>query len=620
MVDQHEGTLQNLAQMFKAMDEESVAIMATNLKILMIVMDHDLKLQYGNDVFFNLVGWKQEEVIGQDYVQNFIPAEMTFLVGTTLREIIDKQTNNYSGSNQVLTRDRGVRFVNWNSVHLRAEDGKTQGMLCIGIDITEYNSMRNILGRADREKNIILENVREPVVYHDDEGRISWANQAFLDLTGTSSKMLIGTYCHHLFTESDQARLESSTYNSIASGQVQEGQVKFLDGTEWISKAFIITGDELHSGKVMRVMFPAKKEDEKLLSVPSQTSLSRRVITRIIYETNETIHAEGVGVFSDAMAQVMEQARIVQADRTVPVLIEGETGTGKEVVARFIHNDYKSNNIPFVDINCAAITPTIFESELFGYEGGSFTGGRPGGQKGKLDIAKGGTLFLDEIGEIPVSIQAKLLRVLQEKEYYPVGGLSKKSADVRLICATNVDLEQSMLEGTFRRDLFYRLEAFRIHIPALRERPEDIIPLARMFLVSMAKTKNKQFSSISDAAARILLAHTWPGNVRQLRNVMERLVLTFDDKELKPEHLHFLKKSEGNAAANTNHELLQSITEAEDLVLPEQQLNLQEFTDQIIRKSLKIHGGNKTQTAIYLGMSRRSLTYRLKQMGMTNND
>lgn len=603
----------SIEQVVQAMDVHSFEIMAKELNLLIIVLDQDLKLQYGNDLFFALVGWKPEEVLDRDYVQSFIPVEMTFVVRSTLREIIDKKTSSYSGSNQVLTHSRGTRYVNWNSIHLQSRDGQPAGMLCVGLDITEHSSLQNTLNMVNMERRIILENIKEPVVYQDENGRISWVNEAFLDAAGTSRQTTIGSYWYHLFNELGQPNSSLSTDTSMNLASYESSIAVFPDGSEWICRNFDIAPDKMHPSKTMKVMLPARK-DIKANSQPAANKEKKDFAT-ILLRNSDYRYQEGIGIFSAVMENVMTQARIIQGDRSVPVLIEGETGTGKEIVARFIHNGNGGLNRPFVDINCAAITPTIFESELFGYEGGAFTGSRPGGQKGKLDMAEGGTLFLDEIGEIPVSIQAKLLRVIQQKEYYRVGGLAKKTTDVRLICATNVNLEQSILEGTFRRDLFYRLEAFRIHIPPLRERMDDIIPLSIMFLRSMSKEKGKKFDSISSGAADFLINYSWPGNVRQLRNVIERVVLMYDDREMKPKHLQFLEpyqiKKEGNERNNT-----MNLSDEKDFQLPGDKLNLQKLSDRIIIKALELNQGNRTKTAIYLGMSRRSLSYRLQQIAL----
>lgn len=320
---------------------------------------------------------------------------------------------------------------------------------------------------------------------------------------------------------------------------------------------------------------------------------------------------ENMGVFSRSMHNVLELAERLHHDRSVPVLLEGETGTGKELIARYIHHGQGQSTLPFVALNCAALTPSIFESELFGYEGGAFSGALPKGHRGKLDLACGGTLFLDEISEIPPELQSKLLRVIQEKEYYRVGGLKIIQTDVRLICAANQRLEQLVERGLFRADLFYRLNVGRIYLPPLRQRKEEILPLALMFLNDLAEKKNKKCKSISDSAARILMDYRWPGNIRELRNLMEWLTLRYDDQELQPFHLDKIFDS-----TERTDLLAQSTNENNhnDIDLPQDSMPLADISNAIIIKALEMHRGNKTETAKYLGISRSSLYYRLKHI------
>lgn len=317
-----------------------------------------------------------------------------------------------------------------------------------------------------------------------------------------------------------------------------------------------------------------------------------------------------MGVYSEVMHETMQLAGRMHQDRSVPILIEGETGTGKELVARYIHYGDGHSTRPFVALNCAALTPSIFESELFGYEAGAFSGGLPRGHQGKLDLANEGTLFLDEIAEISTGLQAKLLRVIQEKEYYRVAGLKEIKTDVRIICATNQKLKHRVEQGLFRADLFYRLNVGRLHIPALRERKEDILPLALMFLNQLAEQKKKRCKTISDSAVRILLDYTWPGNVRELRNLMEWITLRYDDEELQPFHLDMLIRTTETVA-----KIEQSNTDKyNNIALPRDSMPLADISNAIIIKALEKHYGNKTETAKYLGISRSSLYYHLKHM------
>ncbi len=307
--------------------------------------------------------------------------------------------------------------------------------------------------------------------------------------------------------------------------------------------------------------------------------------------------------FSNRMAPLIEQVKILHHDRSLPVLIEGETGTGKEVIARLIHFGEECTAAPFIDLNCAALAPSVFESELFGYEAGAFTGSLPKGQKGKLDLAFGGTLFLDEITEMPLELQAKLLRILQEKEFYRVGGLKKIKTDVRIICATNTDIEAKVEQGAFRRDLFFRLNAARIHLPPLRQRKDEIIPLSESFLARFTKEKKKCFEGISKKACEVLISYDWPGNIRELKNLIEYAVVMYNDTQLKTEHLDHLFRFKTGIK-----------TKSDSTLLPPANFFLVKHTNKIILEALRMHKGNKTDTARYLGMPVRTLYRRLQRL------
>jgi formate hydrogenlyase transcriptional activator len=229
---------------------------------------------------------------------------------------------------------------------------------------------------------------------------------------------------------------------------------------------------------------------------------------------------------SDALRKVLEQvSKVAPTDSTV--LIQGETGTGKELIARAIHNRSKRANRAFIRVNCGAIPPSLIASELFGHEKGSFTDALQR-RLGRFESADGGTIFLDEIGELPAETQVALLRVLQEREFERVGGNQPISIDVRVLTATNKDLKAAVAEGTFRRDLFYRLNVFPIHVPGLRERRDDIPLLAEYLIDRYAKRVGKRITQISKKALDLLQAYDWPGNIRELQNVIERAVILSD--------------------------------------------------------------------------------------------
>lgn len=294
--------------------------------------------------------------------------------------------------------------------------------------------------------------------------------------------------------------------------------------------------------------------------------------------------------------------------RDAGVLVQGESGAGKELFARLIHAESPRAAYPFVALNCAAFSAEIIESELFGYEKGAFTGARSEGKQGLLEVADGGTLFLDEVIDLHPEIQAKLLRVLEEKEFFPLGGTRKRMVDIRILAATNQDLWKAAGDGRFRKDLYFRLATIRIDLPSLRERPEDIIPLAHYFLEQFNDKYHRRFRDLSTEAEHILLSHSWPGNVRELRNTIERLVLLENDDTVLARHLHFLQEEPGGNSRPSSDKLL--------VALPDEGISLEELEQRIIAQAYEKCGRNKSKTARFLSMPRHVLIYRLKKHGI----
>jgi DNA-binding NtrC family response regulator len=334
----------------------------------------------------------------------------------------------------------------------------------------------------------------------------------------------------------------------------------------------------------------------------------------LVSARNRLREVDGVGPIiaeSPAMRAILREARILHTDPSVPVLIEGETGTGKELVARTIHYGDESTDLPFLAINCAAIPHELFESELFGHEAGAFTGSRTGGSQGKLEQAGKGTLFLDEVAEMPLSLQPKLLRALQERTFFRVGGMKKRAFTARLVCAGNRDMAAMVEKGSFRRDLYHRLRVGYIRIPPLRERREDILPLAEYFLRREAKKKKKKFREITPEALAALARHPWPGNIREMENAIERAVLLHEGTALSLEHLEFQEQN-SPAAGREPPAPSASPPLRPDLALPEEGLDLEAHIDTLVRAALDRFQGNQVKAAKYLGISRFALRRRLQ--------
>ena len=318
----------------------------------------------------------------------------------------------------------------------------------------------------------------------------------------------------------------------------------------------------------------------------------------LLYENallQEKARREGllVGGRSPAMRKVLELIdKVAPTDATVLVL--GESGTGKELVARRIHHTSPRRDKPLVAVHCATFPENLLESELFGYERGAFTGANRR-KVGHFEYADGGTIFLDEVGELPASVQAKLLRFLQERQFTRLGGVEPVRVDVRVIAATNRDLEREVREGRFREDLFYRLNVFPIELPPLRERREDIPLLVEHFL----RQRNRPPDVISPEAMEALLAYDWPGNVRELENVIERALILAGEGRITPDLLPF-----GRPKAGAKVEL------------PDEGVNLEEVERELITQALEKAGWNKAKAAKLLGITRRRLYSRMEALGI----
>jgi len=312
----------------------------------------------------------------------------------------------------------------------------------------------------------------------------------------------------------------------------------------------------------------------------------------------------------------------VAASEATTILVQGESGTGKDLIAKTIHYESSRQNGPFVAINCSAIPETLMEAELFGHERGAFTDAKQM-KKGLFETANGGTLFLDEIGELSPLLQAKLLRVLEDQVIRRVGGVRDMQVDVRVIAASNRDLERAVREGHFRQDLYYRLAIIAIFIPPLRERTEDILPLVDFFIDWYNRKFKKAIRGISPETRRLLLAHGWPGNVRELKNSIERAMILEEESILRPVYMPF---AVGEAARSGQTAFEHSSTPADGggkslangrmlprLYIPEEGTSLEEVERAMVELAMKQANGNQTHAARLLDISRDALRYKLKK-------
>ncbi len=358
---------------------------------------------------------------------------------------------------------------------------------------------------------------------------------------------------------------------------------------------------------------PIDLEELKLLADRArETTLLRNELS--YYRHRESSRAVPFGEVvgeSASMRAVLDQARQIAAlDDTPPVLITGETGTGKGLVARTIHSSGPRSSRPFIDVNCTALPASLMEAELFGYERGAFTDAKES-KLGLFEAAEGGFLFLDEIGDVELALQGKLLRAIEDRVVRRVGGIRDRKIDVRILAATNRDLESDVQRDHFRRDLYFRLAVILLRLPPLRERGDDILMLAEHYLRQFCAKYGKDVRRLSTEAQELMRNYPWPGNVRELSHVIERAVLWSRGGELTPDHLALTRPNEDpeppSRAARPSQE---------SAGLPPKGMSLDQWEKSLLEQALQEHGGNQTKAAQRLGISRDTLRYRMKKYGI----
>ncbi|SPD74625.1 Sigma-54 dependent DNA-binding response regulator [uncultured Desulfobacterium sp.] len=350
------------------------------------------------------------------------------------------------------------------------------------------------------------------------------------------------------------------------------------------------------------------------LDVTIRNALDTIRLRKEVHSLQEHYLKENLPCFiaeSNAIQDVMEFISLVAKSPDTPILIHGETGTGKELIASAIH--YRSPNFkgPLVTVNCASIPKDLVESEMFGYEKGAFSGANLSGKRGLVEEAADGTLFLDEVGDLSQEAQAKLLRFLEEGEFYRIGGTKKIHIKTRVVSATNKNLDAMIAEGLFRKDLYFRLGVIKVDIPSLNERKEDIIPIARHFLYEFGKKFNKKMAKITPQAETALYEHNWTGNVRELRNLIERAVLISRGQELTVDELGIRSGTTFKATGNLSSErgMPRLTPEGMDIVNI-----LDSYERHYISEALRMSGGNESQAAKLLNMNHHTFRYRRKKL------
>ena len=353
----------------------------------------------------------------------------------------------------------------------------------------------------------------------------------------------------------------------------------------------------------------------KLDSLNSEIERMNGMVDELRQQLDDNVQKTGIVTRDRRFLKLLEQAAVA-ARTNVPVLIRGENGVGKELVARYIHSCSERKDRPMVVVNCSSIPETLIESELFGYEEGSFTGAKKGGRMGKFELANHGTIFLDEIGDMPIALQSRLLRVIENGEIEKIGRQKSIPVDVRIIAATNQPLEKMIREKQFRMDLFFRLNVISLSIPALRDRREDIPVLADFFLREFSAKYGRE-RTISEKGYYRLSAHEWSGNVRELRNCIERAVILSEG-----EALDFKDLVSAEAKVSETAGMADSATGTEWTAFSEMKLEeaLAAFEESCIRQALKESGGNRAEAIRRLGISRRTFYRKCAQYGILEKD
>jgi transcriptional regulator with PAS, ATPase and Fis domain len=376
------------------------------------------------------------------------------------------------------------------------------------------------------ELTTILDTVGFAICVDDGEGYEIWINQAAEQLYEITRNDVVGYHMKYLE--------EQGIYDpSLTLQVIEKGTTTSIMHKNRKGKQLLTSGTPIYDGEKIKRVITYCVDITRLVELEQELNEAKKVINS--YKSHDLFIKNNIVVASPVMEEIMNTiTRLSHVDASI--LITGQSGTGKSYIAKYIHQISPRKEHPFIQINCGAIPENLIESELFGYEGGAFTGSSKGGKKGLFEVAKGGTVFLDEISELPLHLQVKLLQVLQEREIKRIGGHEVIPLDIRIISATNQDLEKLVGLGLFREDLFYRLNVIPIHIPPLSNRPEDLVSMTKIFLTHANKKfgTNKFFTT--ETMVR-LLQYSWPGNIRQLENVVEQVVLTSKNDVITPNSL-----------------------------------------------------------------------------------
>lgn len=583
--------LQETREEFKALSEA----LTESPYMVYVIVDKDGYITTMNQTYLNAIGFKKEEVLGKHILEITPHSELPEVLKTgRVDEAVIWPIN---GQDTIISRMPVIK------------DGQIIGAIAksLFMDISEAKIFVQKLQESEKEFQAISEALIESpymvYVIVDRDGIITAINQTYLDALGLEKNQAVG---RHIKEVSPTSQL----METLRSGRIDQADIFSIQGQDYIVTRLPIIKDDEIIGACARSLFMdmsgAKILMKKLEETEKELNIYKEELRqgyRAKWEFNDLIGESEEFVKVKSMAQQAAHTKST-------VLITGESGTGKELFAHAIHNLSKRRDYPFVRINCAALPENLLESELFGYEEGAFTGAKKGGKPGKFELAMGGTIFLDEIGDMPLPMQTKLLTVLQDKMVERVGGTKPIFVNVRVIAATNCDLEQMVAEQKFRQDLYYRLNVVRISIPSLKERNEDIPLLVNWLIEKINNQLGTHINKISHKTIELLQNHAWPGNVRELENLLERALNLADmNRENSLTIKHFPSLVEKAFLQNDPNDQ----NEASFATLPDA---IEQLEKQIIIQALEKTHGNKVHTAKMLGIHTSALYRKLEKYGI----
>jgi len=561
-------------------EENFYRVMLDSIAEGLIAIDDEGKIIFINKVARQILN-VDDDVIGK-FVADVIPNTRMHVVLQTGRAEHD-QIQHLGDKSIVTTR-----------VPIVDDNGKILGVVAVFRDISRAWKMAEKVTNVRELEALLMaifDSTYDAISVADEEGRIILVNRAYTRITGLSARDVIGKPATIDIAEGESMHIK------VARERKPVRNVRMLAGPG--RKEVIVNVDPIFVNGVFRGSVAVVHDTSEIMELHRELEELRRTVRRMVAKYT----FDDIVAVSHSMKVAVDQAKRV-ADTNATVLLRGESGTGKELFAHAIHNASKRKNGPFVSVNCAAIPDSLLESELFGYEEGAFTGAKKGGKKGLIEEADGGTLFLDEVGKLSMNVQSKFLRFLQDKEFVRVGGNTPVYVNVRVIAATNKNLEEMVERGEFLPDLYYRLNVVPIYIPSLRNRKQDIPYLVDRIIKKLDQEYGRIVESISPQALEILMNYDWPGNIRELENVIGRAIINMDidERRIEAHHIGILSEEQRSFPTMPRGRNLKEM--------------LEEYEKTIIKNVLDKCEGSREKTARELGISLRTLYYKLRKYGL----